>query len=157
MKHDKTDLYPDIPTGIYLLKVNNRNTRTRCEICSKLTIKIPERRHIFIVNFEHISHLVLVFLFLTLTCNCRLCAISIYTVNNWIVALEDCIEPVYDVKNIIKNNKVKLAEYASKLHCNLFRHLDSVNKILSLEKRLSSGNCFKMCLIHAPNDRQRMS
>ena len=29
---------------IYLLKVNNRNTRTRCEICSKLTIKIPERR-----------------------------------------------------------------------------------------------------------------
>ena len=30
---------------IYLLKVNNRNTRTRCEICSKLTIKTPERRH----------------------------------------------------------------------------------------------------------------
>ena len=29
--------------GIYLLKVNNRNTRTRCEIRSKLTIKIPER------------------------------------------------------------------------------------------------------------------
>ena len=27
--------------GIYLLKVNNRNTRTRCEICSKLTIKTP--------------------------------------------------------------------------------------------------------------------
>ena len=97
------------------------------------------------------------FLLLTLTCNCRLGAISIYTVNNWIVALEDCIEPVYDVKNIIKNNKVKLAEYASKLHCNLFRHLDSVNKILPLEKRLSSDNCSKMCLIQAPNDRQRMS
>ena len=30
--------------GIYLLKVNKRSTRTRCEICSKLTIKIPERR-----------------------------------------------------------------------------------------------------------------
>ena len=44
--------------GIYLLKVNNRNTRTRCEICSKMTIKIPERRHI-IINFEYISHLVL--------------------------------------------------------------------------------------------------
>ena len=26
-----------------MLKVNNRNTRTRCEISSKLTIKIPER------------------------------------------------------------------------------------------------------------------
>ena len=30
------------PVGIYLLKVNNRTTRTRCEICSKLTIKTPE-------------------------------------------------------------------------------------------------------------------
>ena len=60
-----------IPAGIYPLKVNNRNTRTRCEICSKLTINTPERRHwrrsgVFIVNFEHISHLVLVFLLLTL-------------------------------------------------------------------------------------------
>ena len=60
------------PTDIYLLKVNNRNTRTRCEICSKLTIKIPERRHstrrsgIFTVNFNHISHFVLLFLLLTL-------------------------------------------------------------------------------------------
>ena len=34
-----------ISAGIYLLKVNNRNTRTRCVICSKLTIKTPERRH----------------------------------------------------------------------------------------------------------------
>ena len=32
-----------IPAGIYLLKVNNRSTRARCEICSKLTIKTPER------------------------------------------------------------------------------------------------------------------
>ena len=32
------------PAGIYLLKVNNRNTRIKCEICSKLTIKKPERR-----------------------------------------------------------------------------------------------------------------
>ena len=29
--------------GNYMFKVNNRNTRTRCGICSKLTIKIPER------------------------------------------------------------------------------------------------------------------
>ena len=57
------------PADIYLLKVNNRNTREKCEICSKLTIKIPEQRQwrrsgIFIVNFEHISHLFLVFLLL---------------------------------------------------------------------------------------------
>ena len=60
-----------ISAGIYLVKVNNRNTRTRCEICSKLTLKTSERRQwrhfgFFIVNFEHISHLVLVFLLLTL-------------------------------------------------------------------------------------------
>ena len=61
------------PVDIYLLKVNNRNTKTRCETCSKLTIKTPERRDerrrsgVFIVNFEHISHLVLVFPLLTLS------------------------------------------------------------------------------------------
>ena len=59
------------PVGIYLLKVNNRNTRTKCEIFSKLTIKTPKRHQwcrsgVFIVNFEHISHLFLVFLLLTL-------------------------------------------------------------------------------------------
>ena len=55
------------PVNIYLLKVNNRNTRARCEISSKLTIKTPERRQwslsgVFIVNFEYISHLSLVLL-----------------------------------------------------------------------------------------------
>ena len=61
--------------GIYLFKVNNGNTRTMCEICSKLTIKTPERRHrhrfwclycelwtdithcscVFIVDFEQVN------------------------------------------------------------------------------------------------------
>ena len=31
------------PAYIYLFKVNYRNTSKRCEICSKLTIKTPER------------------------------------------------------------------------------------------------------------------
>ena len=44
------------PVGIYLLKLNNRNTRTNCEICSKLTIKTPEGRssgmkHILVGKF----------------------------------------------------------------------------------------------------------
>ena len=57
--------------NIYLVKVNNRNTRKRCEIFSKLTIKTPEPRRsrrsvVFIVNFENISHFFLVFLLLTL-------------------------------------------------------------------------------------------
>ena len=46
-----------------MIEVNNSNTRTRCEICSRLTIKTPERRHwrrwrrsgVFIVNYEHIT------------------------------------------------------------------------------------------------------
>ena len=53
--------------GIYLLKVNKRNTRTRSEICSKLIINTPERHNcrrsgFFIVNFEYILHVVLMFL-----------------------------------------------------------------------------------------------
>ena len=53
-----------------MFKVNNINTRKRCKICSMLTIKTSEWRHwrwsgIFIVNFEHISHLFLVFLLST--------------------------------------------------------------------------------------------
>ena len=59
------------PASIYLLKFNIKNTKTRCEICSMLTIKTPERCHwrrscVFIVNFEYILHLILVFLLLTL-------------------------------------------------------------------------------------------
>ena len=32
------------PVNNYLFKVNNRNSRKRCKICSKLTITLPERR-----------------------------------------------------------------------------------------------------------------
>ena len=49
----------DCSTDNYMFKVNNRNNKTRCKICSKLTIKTPERRQwrlsgVFIVNFKHI-------------------------------------------------------------------------------------------------------
>ena len=58
------------PVDVCLLRVNNRRTRIRCEICLKLTIKTPEQRQwrtsgVFIINFEHILHLV--FLLLTLS------------------------------------------------------------------------------------------
>ena len=56
--------------NIYLFKVNNRNTRKRCEIYSKLTIKTKRRQCrrscVFIDNTEHISHLFLVFLLVNL-------------------------------------------------------------------------------------------
>ena len=63
--------YGVYPAGIYLLKVNHRNIRKRCKICSKLTIRTPERHQwrrpgVFTVNFENISHLVLMFPLLTL-------------------------------------------------------------------------------------------
>ena len=52
-------------------KVNNKNTRKRCEMYSKLTIKTPKRDHrrrfgVFIVKSEHISGHFLVLLMLTL-------------------------------------------------------------------------------------------
>ena len=51
---------------IFLFKVNIKNTRTMCEICSKLTIKTLKRRQlrrpsVFIVNFEQVSHIALAF------------------------------------------------------------------------------------------------
>ena len=74
-----------MPSRNYMFKVNNRNIRIKCEICSKSTIKTPKRRlflfytprkhqkkfgklrsGVFIVHSEHISHFVPVFLLLTL-------------------------------------------------------------------------------------------
>ena len=53
-----------------LFNLNKRKTGKRCEICSNLTIKTPERRQrrrsgVFIVNFEYISQIFLAFLSLT--------------------------------------------------------------------------------------------
>ena len=44
------------PAGNYMFKVNKRNTRAKSEICWKVSFGV------FIVNFKHISHLVIVFL-----------------------------------------------------------------------------------------------
>ena len=62
---DLVTFFEDFHAGIYLFKVNNKN-KTMCEICSKLTIETSERCHwrqsrVFILNLEHISHIVLVF------------------------------------------------------------------------------------------------
>ena len=53
---------PFNPKNIYLFKVINRNFGKRCEVCSKLTIKIPEWRQwrhsgVFIVNLKHFTPL----------------------------------------------------------------------------------------------------
>ena len=49
----------DISPGIYLFKVNDRNTITMCHICSNLIAK-------FFVNIEQISYIVLEFPLLNL-------------------------------------------------------------------------------------------
>ena len=49
-------------TGIYLLRANKQNTNTMCEIC----VKSWRRSCVFIVNFEQISHIFLVFPLLAL-------------------------------------------------------------------------------------------
>ena len=58
----------EIPNRHLLFKVNIWNTRNMCKICSKFTINTPERRRsgIFIVSFEQISEIVLMFPLLTL-------------------------------------------------------------------------------------------
>ena len=48
-----------------MFEVNNRTTRKRCEICSKLIIKTPGV-DVFIASVGEISDLFLVFILLTL-------------------------------------------------------------------------------------------
>ena len=60
--------YINNPADNCMFRVKNKSTRTRCAICSKLTIKTPKQRQwlrsgVFLVNFEHLSHFVLLFLF----------------------------------------------------------------------------------------------
>ena len=57
--------YPDTKTILSkYTSFNSGNARTICEIYSNLTMKTPERRYcrrssVFVVNFEQISHTVL--------------------------------------------------------------------------------------------------
>ena len=81
------------PSKNFLIKLNNQNFRTMSEICSVFAIKMPARRQwqlsdALIVNFEQISHAVLMFVWRgTCTGTCRLdknCDSKVF----WICALE---------------------------------------------------------------------
>ena len=94
------------PADIHLLKVNNGNTRTIYEIYSNVTTKTPGRHHrrlsgIFIVTFQEISHIVLVFPLLPL--NKKMLAgelfpqkLAVYT------ALKKCVSLDYSLSDIPK-------------------------------------------------------
>ena len=47
------------PVPIFMFKVNNRNTRERCDLCSKVTIKTSELRQwrpsVYNVDFEQVN------------------------------------------------------------------------------------------------------
>ena len=93
------------PPDIYLFKINNENTRTMCEICSKSTVKAPERRQclyckigtdftpcsgVSIVEFEQVN------VFIT----------SVYSVHIWEnKAQENCVFGYFwpSESTIIKN------------------------------------------------------
>ena len=117
------------PTNIYLFKVSNRNTRKKCKIYSKLTIKTSERRKwrrsgVFTVNFEHIiSQLFLVLLLLTL--NKSMLAGKIFTTNN--VTLKVTIIIYKSPKNVIPNIvKIRRSRY----------HPANKSKLYSLRENL---------------------
>ena len=85
--------YTDYPSSIYVFKVNNKNTLTVCEIFSKLTIKTPEQCHwrrsgVFIVNFEQMSYIVIIF--------------PLFTLNMKISAEQSCIH-VYLIQGYFVN------------------------------------------------------
>ena len=49
-----TEVSKERPDGIDLFKFNNRNSRRRCLICSKLAIKTSERRYLLLtLNIFH--------------------------------------------------------------------------------------------------------
>ena len=67
------------PANIYLFKVNNRNTKKRCELCSKLTMNTLERLHV-----------ILVFLLLTLNIFTPFFSVSIVDFEQVNVSREHC-------------------------------------------------------------------
>ena len=63
IKCKKSDFtLPYNSAGVYLLNVNNGNTRTMREICSKLTVTLLRRFSAFTVNVEQTSHCSAVFI-----------------------------------------------------------------------------------------------
>lgn len=69
---EKFDMIAFFPQSVCLFRFSNGCTRVMCVIFSKLTLMTPEqcqwpRCGIFLVNFEKILHLVLIFPLLTLS------------------------------------------------------------------------------------------
>ena len=123
------------PADFHLLKVNNRNTRKRYEICSKRTIKTPKRRHwrrsgVFI-NFEHILHLSVVFL--------------LSTFNKQMLARYNFLSSSFKEKNLNKNS-------------DSLKSFDKTNKFTSTQNKPCIWlKSIKVCIQNPPSVNWKLS
>ena len=79
--------------GTYLLKVNNRNSKTWCKICLKLTIKTAERYQVIslrCVSCKFYTHFATYLAFVLLTLNMQLFAgqLSSFCEDMWLIHIE---------------------------------------------------------------------
>ena len=103
-----TNSFQTFSTNIFLFKVNKRNTRKKCAICSQLIIKTTKQCHwcrsgIFIVNCEHYSYLfhLLSQLFLLLILNREIFAGSIVVTRNSILYVVGILDLPLQVLQVV--------------------------------------------------------
>ena len=115
----------NFPAGIRLFKVYNRITKTACKICSKLTIKIPERRFwhhsgVLIVT-DQTSHIVLMFPLLTWQVNNNLVTCSDICFVNCMISSRSSLIVSIECINSYSNTKftselIKLQSFLQSFH-----------------------------------------
>ena len=104
--------------SICLLKFNFKRTRTRCKTCSELKIEIANwlGSAVFIVNFEHISHLVPLFFLLTL--NILIPTRNVLKLLNARLILRRCL--CFLMGLMAQNHKTNYISYSGKISLFVF-------------------------------------
>ena len=74
------------PANIYLFKVNNRNTRKRCEICSRLN-QNDVWRWLWIVDFEQVNVSCLVTAKVQISFSSSLLVLIFFMKDNWLILI----------------------------------------------------------------------
>ena len=124
------------------------HTSKKCEMCSKLTIKSREQRQwrlsgVFIVNFEHILYLFLVFPLVTLS-NQILTQFFLHChhFNHFFQTLLDFIEKIVkDISDVRENTLVNFLLYIS-LTYNLKKRPKIIKALISYI--LNTETCFRV-------------
>ena len=125
--------YTFFPAGIYLFKVNNRNTKAICEICSKLTIKT-----------KRTTSMTLIFcLYLLLTMNRfnRLFwCFSVLTLNKWMpvgMFLEVALRPFLPVWN--RSSPSTIPRRNLLVQSQLWKHQSNVWNLFKVKNKYTSS------------------